>query len=108
MKKLFFISFFIVIGLAVVNNYAQEEPKKEVKQEQTETQQSEMTTEKGEPVNSMCLVSGEEVDPEITVEYEGKTYAFCCNNCLKKFNKDPEKYIKRYEQMQKSSEEGSE
>lgn len=54
------------------------------------------------PVNSVCIVSGEEVDNDITAEYNGKTYAFCCKRCLKKFNNDPEKYINKYEETKKS------
>ncbi len=26
------------------------------------------------------------------VDYKGKTYNFCCKSCVKKFNKNPEKY----------------
>lgn len=54
------------------------------------------------PVNSVCLVSGEEIDNDITAEYNDKTYAFCCKRCLKKFNDNPEKYIGKYEEMNKS------
>lgn len=45
--------------------------------------------------NAYCPVMGDEVDPETkTVEYKGKTIGFCCGGCIKKFNKDPEKYLK--------------
>ena len=45
--------------------------------------------------NQVCPVSGEEVDSEAPTEvYNGKTIGFCCPNCVKKFKKDPEKYIK--------------
>ncbi|NPV10979.1 MAG: YHS domain-containing protein [Ignavibacteria bacterium] len=38
---------------------------------------------------------GEPVDPEVqTVEYNGKVIGFCCKSCIKKFKKDPEKYLK--------------
>ena len=40
-----------------------------------------------------CPVTGEEADPEISYAYEGKTYNFCCGGCLKKFKKEPTKYI---------------
>jgi YHS domain-containing protein len=45
------------------------------------------------PINTKCPVSGEDIDPKITVVYHGLTYAFCCTDCLKKFNDNPEKYI---------------
>jgi len=45
--------------------------------------------------NKYCPVRGEEVDPETpTVDYKGKKVGFCCPGCDKKFNKDPEKYLK--------------
>jgi len=43
-------------------------------------------------VNTKCPVSGDDVDPKVTVVYDGKTYAFCCADCVKSFNKDPAKY----------------
>ncbi len=45
------------------------------------------------PVNTKCPVSGEDIDPSDTVVYKGKTIAFCCPDCQKAFNKDPEKYV---------------
>lgn len=33
--------------------------------------------------------------------YKGKTYYFCCSQCLSKFKKDPGKYIKKAEQEAK-------
>ena len=47
------------------------------------------------PVNAKCLVSGEDVDPRITEVYDGVTYGFCCKDCIKAFNKDPQKYISK-------------
>lgn len=45
--------------------------------------------------NAYCPVMGEAVDPEVqTVEYKGKVIGFCCKSCIKKFKKDPEKYLK--------------
>lgn len=45
-----------------------------------------------------CPVSGEEfvVDANSPkVEYEGKTYYFCCGGCKKKFEADPSKFAKK-------------
>ncbi len=51
-------------------------------------------------INKMCPVMPEEVvDPEITLEYEGKTVAFCCDMCWKKFKADPERYLSRLPQF---------
>jgi YHS domain-containing protein len=53
------------------------------------------TTRPGTPVNKFCPVEPEnEVDPKVTVVYKGKIIGFCCADCIKDFNKDPEKYVK--------------
>ena len=44
----------------------------------------------------VCVVSGEKLGsmgaPYIHT-HEGKEVHFCCKNCLKDFNKEPEKYL---------------
>ncbi len=46
------------------------------------------------PVNKFCVVMPEdEIDPDVMVEYKGKTIVFCCTSCVKKFNADLEKYM---------------
>lgn len=50
--------------------------------------------------NTKCLISGEAVGSMgegQTVEYKGKLYHFCCSDCVKTFNKDPDKYVKALE-----------
>lgn len=48
------------------------------------------------PINEMCPVMPEEkADPAITVEYRGKTVAFCCDKCVRKFTADPQRYAMR-------------
>lgn len=43
--------------------------------------------------NEVCPVSGEPINAKSkTVEYEGKSYGFCCNSCEPKFKADPAKY----------------
>ena len=49
----------------------------------------------GETANKFCPVSGDEVNPKVNYEYQGKTYAFCCKDCLRKFKKNPEKYLNK-------------
>ena len=45
-----------------------------------------------------CLVSGEKLgsmgDPIVKV-YDGREVKFCCNNCVKSFEKDQAKYLKK-------------
>lgn len=45
--------------------------------------------------NRICPVTGEKIDKnsEVTYEYKGKVYSFCCRGCIVEFSKDPEKYI---------------
>jgi len=41
------------------------------------------------PVNTVCPVSGKEVDPEMLVANEDKIIGFCCEKCVAKFKADP-------------------
>src|SRR5256885_5411828 len=52
---------------------------------------------KPKPVNTTCPLTDEKIDPAVTTQYKGKTVAFCCADCIKDFNKDPEKYMKKIE-----------
>ena len=105
MKRVFFLVLALILCLSFsFNTLAQEKTKEEKKENTTVEEQSEDMTkvEEGKPFNTICPVSTEEPDPEITYTYKGKTYALCCNNCLKKFKKDPEKYISRLSEDGKS------
>ena len=47
-----------------------------------------------------CLVTGDgldDMDERVSVVYEGQTFEFCCKPCVKKFNKNPRKYLKALE-----------
>jgi uncharacterized membrane protein/YHS domain-containing protein len=51
-------------------------------------------------VNEWCPVMTEEkADPTITTVHRGKTVAFCCDTCLKKFLANPAKYEGRLPQF---------
>jgi YHS domain-containing protein len=60
---------------------------------------------KAKPINAKCPVEHEDIDPEITTTYKGKTVAFCCESCIKDFKKDPEKYMKQIAADNKKAEE---
>ena len=46
-------------------------------------------------VNKKCPITGEDIDPKgKTVTYQGKRVGFCCDDCIEKFEKNPEKYMK--------------
>lgn len=47
---------------------------------------------------SICVVSGDKLGQMGTppaLNYEGTEVRFCCKDCMKDFNKDPQKYLKR-------------
>jgi YHS domain-containing protein len=51
------------------------------------------TTQPSKPVNKNCAVEQDhEADAKITYAWNGKTYAFCCKDCIDEFKKNPEKY----------------
>jgi YHS domain-containing protein len=46
------------------------------------------------PVNTTCPITGKEVNSDSPrVDVRGYTVAFCCNNCVAKFNDNPRKYL---------------
>ena len=46
------------------------------------------------PVNAVCPFSGKPIDTSVqTVTYKGNVYGFCCEKCVKPFNRDPEKAV---------------
>lgn len=95
-KGIFLFAFIFATGFST-NILAQEiTTDANTKTEQTQT------VDLNKPFNTVCPVSGEEVDLEITYQYEGKTYALCCKTCLKKFKNDPEKYIGKLSEDGKS------
>ena len=50
-----------------------------------------------------CSVSGEklgEMGKPYVMEYKGREIKFCCKSCVKDFNKDPEKFVKKLEQAE--------
>jgi len=55
--------------------------------------------------NKICPVTGDNIgiDTNVTYEYEGKVYNFCCSGCIAEFKKDPIKYIKKIEEEKNSS-----
>ena len=48
------------------------------------------------PVNKMCPVEPEhEADPTVTTTHKGKLIGLCCQDCIKTFTANPEKYVKK-------------
>ncbi len=52
--------------------------------------------------SAVCPVTGEAANPEIFIEHEGTKYYFCCEDCKKKFQADPDTYLQK--DMQEKSE----
>ena len=51
--------------------------------------------------STVCPVSGEHFTVDASspkVEYQGKTYFFCCNDCVADFQKNPEKFVAKLNQ----------
>ena len=47
---------------------------------------------------AICVVSGDklgQMGQPPALNYEGAEVRFCCKDCMKDFNKDPQKYLKR-------------
>lgn len=53
-----------------------------------------------------CVVSGEKLDGDMgkpyVFTYQGQEIKLCCKSCLKDFNKEPAKYIKKLEEAEKA------
>lgn len=112
MRKNYLILFAAFLVFSFSMSFAQEKPevKNETKEEtvkKVEVQKVDENSvvESKEILNTICPVSDEEADPQITYDYKGKTYSLCCKKCLRKFKKDPEKYISRLEKKEKTSEQ---
>jgi hypothetical protein len=61
-------------------------------------------TEKLKPYTlKTCVVSGDklgEMGDPFVYKYKDREIKFCCKGCLKDFNKDPQKYIKKIEEAE--------
>ncbi len=105
MKNILFGVLVLVLGITFTTaGFGQDKSKTEQKKEtSTKTEDQKVAVKENSGVfNTVCPVSGEEINPEKTYTYKGVTYALCCNSCLKKFKADPEKYIPRLSEDGKS------
>jgi len=51
-------------------------------------------------IDPVCKMTIKEKDAVATSNYKGVTYYFCAEHCLKKFSKEPERYISRTGQVE--------
>ena len=49
--------------------------------------------ERSKPVNDTCPVADKPIDPNQTVEHDGRRIAFCCGKCKAAFEKEPAKFL---------------
>lgn len=47
----------------------------------------------------ICPVTHLPARKEFNYAYKGKTYYFCCNDCIEKFKQEPEKYISKIKEI---------
>jgi len=71
-------------------------------------QAAEAKTEKPKPYPlKTCVVSGEKFGGDMGDPYvfthQGREIRLCCKSCLKDFNKEPAKYIKKLEEAEKAA-----
>jgi YHS domain-containing protein len=45
-------------------------------------------------IDPVCKMQVNEAKPAATSDYHGKTYYFCAVSCKRKFDENPEKYLK--------------
>ena len=96
MKSIPFL-FIISISLGILASCSTQAPTPASDSNDTESNASAKAD--GYPLK-VCVVSGEELggmgEPYIH-NHEGVTVKFCCEPCLKKFNKEPEVYLAKLE-----------
>ena len=98
MKRL----FLSVAVLALVAGCSGNSNQNQAPSQPTDQGQAAPTTEpatqpsaSAQPINKYCAVDrNDPVDPKVTYLYQGKVIGFCCEDCIPKFKKDPEKYVK--------------
>ncbi len=57
-------------------------------------------TVEAQEINKMCpVMTDEEVDPEMTITFRGKTVGFCCDIYIEKFKANPDRYLSRLPQF---------
>ncbi len=115
MKKIILFAAVLFLGVALTGTaYTQQKDKKEnsqtTKVDSKKNNDSKLdevvSVTEGKPVNSVCPVSGEELDKDQQlVKYKGEIIGLCCKKCLKKIKADPEKYLKRLKRDKEADKE---
>jgi YHS domain-containing protein len=96
MKKRILSGFLILAcssALALAHDKPSTQPSKDDDCSACHVKAATQPTAKAKSVNTLCPVQNDEIDPNVTVVYEGKTIGFCCQDCIKDFKSDPAKYM---------------
>ena len=89
-KRHLFLAALLSLAAATVAVLAKDQPST-----RPTTAPAAATQPDAKPVNKFCAVDRDnEVDPKVTTIYKRKVIGFCCRDCIKDFQKDPEKYVK--------------
>ena len=94
MKRLILSAAVLVLVAGCASNNSQP-PEQSNKAAMPTTAPATQASAAEKPINKYCAVDRDnEVDPTVTYLYQGKVIGFCCEDCIPKFKKDPEKYMK--------------
>src|SRR2546423_1712879 len=89
MRKLSILTVLSICFLSTAEVIAADKPA----DKKTDTK----AVEKGPAINKFCAVEGGDhtVDADVYTIYKGQKIGFCCKDCVKDFESDPETYVKK-------------
>lgn len=91
MKRLFLSVALLVLGAGCASNHSTPANSDKNSSNAPTTQPAAAAM----PVNKYCAVDRDsKIDPKVTYLYQGKVIGFCCEDCIEKFKKDPDNYVK--------------
>ena len=111
MRKTALIVFVLFLGLSFSTLALAQQKEKKVESKTTKVDTSNtdpqynevVSVKEGTPVNSICPVSGEDLEDDMQlIKYHGEIIGVCCKKCLAKIKADPDKYLKRLKKDNKS------
>ena len=93
MRKLSFLTLVSVCFLSASVLMAEDKPADKKADQKTDTK----AVEKGPAINKFCAVEGGDhtVDADVYTIYKGQKIGFCCKDCVKDFESDPDTYMKK-------------
>lgn len=80
------------VGLVILSGCKKEQPAAPATVKQAVTAAVEQT---------VCPVTGDPIDKNVSIDYQGKKVYFCCPACIAPFKADPNKYAAKLPQLKK-------